>query len=151
MSYLAGTLEHAPVSAPKAALVKLLHLSLRYARPYRAWIGAVLVLQLVATMAALYLPSLNARIIDQGVAVGDTDFIWATGWRMIAVCLIQVTAAIGAIYFGARTAMAVGRDMRREVYRTIDTLGTLDVSRFGTATLITRNTNDVSRCRWSCC
>lgn len=125
--------------------MKLLNLSLRYARPYTRWIVAVLVLQLISTIAALYLPSLNARIIDQGVALGDTDFIWATGWRMIAVCLVQVVAAIGAIYFGARTAMAVGRDMRRDVYRKIDSLGTLDVSRFGTATLITRNTNDVQQ------
>lgn len=123
----------------------LLRLTLRHARPYRAWIGAVFVLQLISTIAALYLPSLNARIIDEGVSLGDTDFIWSTGVRMLLVCLVQVVTAIGGIYFGARTAMAIGRDLRREVYRKVDTLGALDVSVFGTATLITRNTNDVQQ------
>lgn len=123
----------------------LLRLTLRYARPYASWIVAVVVLQLVSTMAALYLPSLNARVIDRGVLQGDVDFIWSTGLRMLVVCLVQVLTAIAAIYFGARTAMAVGRDLRRDVYRKVDSLGTLDVSRFGTATLITRNTNDVQQ------
>lgn len=126
-------------------LVKLLQLSLRHAKPYWAWIAAVLVLQLISTIAALYLPSLNAQIIDQGVAKGDTDFIWSTGVTMVVVCFVQVITAIGGIYFGARTAMAIGRDLRREVYHRVNALGALDVSRFGTATLITRNTNDVQQ------
>jgi len=125
--------------------VSLLRLALAYLRPYYAWVAAVVVLQSVATIASLYLPSLNARIIDQGVAQGDTDFIWSTGVRMLLVCLVQVAAAIAGIYFGARAAMAVGRDLRRDVFRKVDSLGTLDVSRFGTATLITRNTNDVQQ------
>nr|WP_286189543.1 ABC transporter ATP-binding protein [Sanguibacter hominis] len=123
----------------------MLRLALAYLRPYYAWVAAVVVLQSVATIASLYLPSLNARIIDQGVAQGDTDFIWSTGVRMLLVCLVQVAAAIAGIYFGARAAMAVGRDLRRDVFRKVDSLGTLDVSRFGTATLITRNTNDVQQ------
>ncbi len=126
-------------------LVKLLRLSLRHAKPYWAWIVAVLVLQLISTIAALYLPSLNAQIIDQGVAKGNTDFIWSTGVTMVVVCFVQVVSAIGGIYFGARTAMAIGRDLRREVYHRVNALGALDVSRFGTATLITRNTNDVQQ------
>ncbi len=125
--------------------MSLLRLALAYLRPYYAWVAAVVVLQSVATIASLYLPSLNARIIDQGVAQGDTDFIWSTGVRMLLVCLVQVAAAIAGIYFGARAAMAVGRDLRRDVFRKVDSLGTLDVSRFGTATLITRNTNDVQQ------
>jgi len=125
--------------------VKLALLALRHARPYWGSILAVLVLQLVSTLAALYLPSLNAKVIDQGVAKGDTDFIWATGTTMVVVCFIQVAAAIGGIYFGARTAMAMGRDLRREVYHRVNALGALDVGRFGTATLITRNTNDVQQ------
>ncbi|MHA7269471.1 ABC transporter ATP-binding protein [Arthrobacter sp. HLT1-20] len=125
--------------------MKLLQLSLRHAKPYWAWIVAVLVLQLISTIAALYLPSLNAQIIDQGVARGDTDFIWSTGVTMVVVCFVQVITAIGGIYFGARTAMAIGRDLRREVYHRVNALGALDVSRFGTATLITRNTNDVQQ------
>ncbi|WP_287931237.1 ABC transporter ATP-binding protein [Arthrobacter sp.] len=125
--------------------MKLARLALRHARPYWGSIIAVLLLQLISTIAALYLPSLNAKVIDQGVAKGDTDFIWATGTTMVMVCFIQVAAAIGGIYFGARTAMAMGRDLRREVYHRVNALGALDVNRFGTATLITRNTNDVQQ------
>ncbi|MDO5753947.1 ABC transporter ATP-binding protein [Arthrobacter sp.] len=125
--------------------MKLLRLSISHAKPYKAWIAAVLVLQLISTIAALYLPTLNARIIDEGIAKGDTDFIWSTGVTMVVVCFIQVMSAIGGIYFGARTAMAIGRDLRREVYYRVNALGALDVSRFGTATLITRNTNDVQQ------
>ncbi|GAA3584721.1 ABC transporter ATP-binding protein [Klugiella xanthotipulae] len=123
----------------------LISLVLRHARPYRGWIVAVFVLQLVSTIAALYLPSLNALIIDKGVAQGDTDFIWSTGVRMLLVCLVQVATAIGGIYCGARTAMAIGRDLRREVYRKVDSLSALETGRFGTATLITRSTNDVQQ------
>lgn len=125
--------------------MKLLSLALRHAKPYWPWITAVLVLQLISTIAALYLPSLNAQIIDKGIAKGDTDFIWSTGVTMIVVCFVQVVSAIGGIYFGARTAMAVGRDLRREVYHRVNALGALDISHFGTATLITRNTNDVQQ------
>jgi len=123
----------------------LLTLVLRHARPYTPWIIAVFVLQLVSTIAALYLPSLNAQIIDKGISTGDTDFIWSTGMTMLTVCLVQVVSAIGGIYFGARTAMAVGRDLRRDVYRKVDSLGALELSRFGSGTLITRGTNDVQQ------
>ncbi|QHC65240.1 ATP-binding cassette domain-containing protein [Rathayibacter sp. VKM Ac-2759] len=123
----------------------LLRLAASYAKPYTRWVVAVVVLQLVSTLAALYLPSLNAEIIDQGIGRGDTDFIWATGATMLGVCLVQVVAAIGGVYFGARTAMAVGRDLRRDVYRRVDSLSGLEVGGFGTATLITRGTNDVQQ------
>jgi ATP-binding cassette subfamily B multidrug efflux pump len=104
-----------------------------------------MVLQLISTIAALYLPSLNAQIIDQGISMGDTGFIWSTGLTMVIVCFVQVVAAIGGIYFGARAAMAIGRDLRREVYHRVNALSSLDVGKFGTATLITRNTNDVQQ------
>ncbi|MGG7463001.1 ABC transporter ATP-binding protein [Plantibacter sp. YIM 135347] len=123
----------------------LVQLALKHAKPYTSWIVAVFVLQLIATIAALYLPSLNAQIIDKGVATGDSDFIWSTGMMMLTVCLVQVVAAIGGVYFGARTAMAVGRDLRREVYRKVDSLSALELGHFGTATLITRGTNDVQQ------
>ncbi|MWV48361.1 ATP-binding cassette domain-containing protein [Rathayibacter sp. VKM Ac-2803] len=123
----------------------LLRLASSYAKPYTRWVVAVVVLQLVSTLAALYLPSLNAEIIDQGIGRGDTDFIWATGATMLGVCLVQVVTAIGGVYFGARTAMAVGRDLRRDVYRRVDSLSGLEVGGFGTATLITRGTNDVQQ------
>ena len=125
--------------------MKLLALTLSYSKPYRAWVLAVIVFQLLSTMAALYLPSLNARIIDEGVASGDTDLIWSIGMMMLGVCVAQVITAIIAIYFGAKTAMAVGRDVRRDVYRKVDSLSALELGRFGTATLITRGTNDVQQ------
>lgn len=123
----------------------LLRLSLKYARPYWLYIVFVIVLQLAATIAALFLPSLNAQIIDQGVTKGDTDFIWSTGMTMIIVCLVQVVTAVTAIFFGARTGMGVGRDLRRAIYSKVDELSTLEVGKFGSATLITRNTNDVQQ------
>ncbi|WP_022887173.1 ABC transporter ATP-binding protein [Glaciibacter superstes] len=123
----------------------LLSLALHHARPYKAWIIAVFVLQLISTIAALYLPSLNAQIIDQGISRGDTGFIWSTGVMMLTVCLVQVVTAIGGVYFGARTAMAIGRDLRREVYRKVDSLSALELGKFGSATLITRGTNDVQQ------
>ena len=123
----------------------LLRLSLKYAGNYWPFIILVVILQLTSTIAALYLPSLNARIIDEGVAEGDTDFIWSTGMTMLLVCLVQVITAITAIFFGARTGMGVGRDLRRAIYRQVDDLSMLEVGKFGTATLITRNTNDVQQ------
>ena len=125
--------------------MKLLTLTLRYAKPYRGWIAAVFVFQLLSTIATLYLPSLNARIIDEGVATGDTDFIWSTGQLMLLVCFGQLIASGIAVYCGARTAMAMGRDLRRSMYRKVDSLGAIDVAGFGTATLITRGTNDVQQ------
>jgi ATP-binding cassette subfamily B multidrug efflux pump len=125
--------------------VALLRLSLKYARTYWLFIIFVVILQLASTIAALYLPSLNARIIDEGVAKGDTDFIWSTGMRMLLVCFVQVVTAIAAIFFGARTGMGVGRDLRRAIYRQVDDLSMLEVGKFGSATLITRNTNDVQQ------
>nr|WP_216657282.1 ABC transporter ATP-binding protein [Brevibacterium sp. CT2-23B] len=120
-------------------------MSLKYAKNYWPFIILVVILQLASTIAALYLPSLNARIIDEGVAKGDTDFIWSTGMTMLLVCLVQVVTAITAIYFGARTGMGVGRDLRRAIYRQVDDLSMLEVGKFGSATLITRNTNDVQQ------
>ncbi|MFV0425410.1 MAG: ABC transporter ATP-binding protein [Beutenbergiaceae bacterium] len=123
----------------------LLRLALRYAAPYRLWVAAVVVLQLVATIAALYLPSLNGRIIDEGLAAGNVDLIWSIGSEMLIWCAAQAATAIAGVYFGAKTAMAVGRDIRRDVYRTVDGLATLDISTIGTGSLITRNTNDVQQ------
>jgi len=125
--------------------VTLLRLSLRFVRPYWRAVTAVVVLQLIATMAALYLPTLNAQIIDKGVVTGDTDFIWRTGGMMLVVCFIQVIAAVTATYFGARASMSAGKDIRRSFYRKVDALPSLDLARWGMPTLITRNTNDVQQ------
>jgi len=113
--------------------------------PYTPYFIAVLVLQALSTAATLYLPSLNAKIIDEGVSQGDVDFIWRTGGIMLAVAFAQVITAIGAVWCGSRTAMGVGRDLRGEVFRRVNSLSTEDMSRFGTPTLITRGTNDVQQ------
>lgn len=117
----------------------------RYSKPYLPYILAVIAFQLASTIAALYLPSLNAQIIDEGVSRGDTDFIWRTGAVMLLVALVQVGAAIAGVYFGSRTAMAVGRDLRRGVFRKVTSFSAKDVNAFGAPTLITRGTNDVQQ------
>ncbi|MFJ6455820.1 ABC transporter ATP-binding protein [Paenarthrobacter sp. NPDC091669] len=117
----------------------------RYSKPYLPQIVAVLIFQLASTIATLYLPSLNAKIIDEGVSRGDTDFIWQTGALMLAVALGQVVTAIVAVYFGSRVAMAIGRDLRRSVFRQVSSFSAQDVNKFGAPTLITRGTNDVQQ------
>lgn len=123
----------------------LLRLTLHHAKPYWAWVVAVVVLQFLSTMASLKLPSLNAEIIDKGITLGNIDFIWSTGGVMLLVSFGQLIAAVLAVYCGARVAMSVGRDLRREVYRKVDSLSTLEATKFGAGTLITRGTNDVQQ------
>ncbi|RRO88742.1 ABC transporter ATP-binding protein [Corynebacterium bovis] len=123
----------------------LLRLLTTHSRPYAVYVAAVLVLQLASTLATLYLPTLNARIIDRGVAVGDVDYIRRTGLVMLGVALLQVVTAVAAVWFGARTATGIGRDLRRDVYRAVSRFGAEDTDRFGAATLITRGTNDVQQ------
>ncbi|WP_265523662.1 ABC transporter ATP-binding protein [Oerskovia flava] len=123
-------------------LLRLLTTSLR---PYRGLVVALLVLQLLATMASLYLPSLNADIIDQGVTQGDTGYVLRTGAVMLGVSLAQVVCAVGAVYLGARAAMSFGRDLRGDVFRRVQTFSAQEMSRFGAPTLITRTTNDVQQ------
>jgi ATP-binding cassette subfamily B protein len=105
----------------------------------------VLVFQLVQTMANLYLPGLNADIIDNGVVTGDTGYIVRTGAMMLVVTLVQIVCAVVAVYFGARTAMALGRDLRAAVFNKVQTFAAREVAQFGASTLITRSTNDVQQ------
>ncbi|WP_448629576.1 ABC transporter ATP-binding protein [Cellulomonas soli] len=123
-------------------LVQLLR---HHLRPYRPAVAAVLVLQLVQTVATLWLPSLNARIIDDGVTQGDTATIWRIGAIMLAVSLVQVVGAVAAVYFGARTSMAFGRDVRGRLFGHVQTFSAQEVGKFGAPTLITRTTNDVQQ------
>lgn len=120
-------------------------LLVRYLRPYRWWLLGVLVFQFASAMASLYLPRLNADIIDKGVAAGDTAYIWSRGVFMLAIVLDQIVASIIATYFAARAAMSAGRDMRRDVYEKVSGFSEREVSTFGAGTLITRNTNDVQQ------
>ena len=123
----------------------LLRLLRIHARPYRPWVVGVLVFQLISTIATLSLPSLNARIIDNGVTKGDTDYIWSTGAVMLAVALVQVVSAVVAVWCGARTAIGVGRDLRRSVFLRVGSFSAREVGSFGAPSLITRNTNDVQQ------
>jgi ATP-binding cassette subfamily B protein len=123
----------------------LIRLLRTYLVNYRTWIAAVIVLQGVQTLAVLYLPALNADIIDNGVLTGDTDYIWRTGAVMLAVTLVQVCFAIGAVFYGARTAMGFGRDVRRDLFHRVTSYSTQEVDHFGAPSLITRITNDVQQ------
>ncbi len=123
----------------------LIQLVNRYIRPYLGLVAVVAVLQLVATIASLYLPNLNARIIDTGVAQGNTHYIWVHGGYMLAVSLVQVAAQIGATWCGARVAMSLGRDLREAIFGQVLSFSSREVNHFGAPSLITRNTNDVQQ------
>ena len=123
----------------------LIRLLRTYLRPYTGPLTTVIVFQLIGTIASLYLPSLNADIIDNGVAKGDTGYIFRTGGMMLAVTLVQIVCSIVAVYFGARTAMAFGRDVRAALFHQVGTFSDREVNAFGAPSLITRNTNDVTQ------
>jgi ATP-binding cassette subfamily B protein len=123
-------------------LIRLLRTHLR---PYRGPIALIILLQLLQTLASLYLPTLNADIIDNGVITGDTGYILRTGGIMITVTLAQIICAGGAVFFGARTAMGLGRDVRAAVFDQVMSFSAREVGRFGTPSLITRTTNDVQQ------
>ena len=123
----------------------LLRLVRQHTGRYLPWVLAVVALQLVATIAALLLPSLNARIIDEGVVRGDTGLILRVGEVMLGVALLQVAAAVAAVYCAARAAMGTGRDLRRAVHRQVGSFGSREVNGFGAPTLITRGTSDVQQ------
>ncbi|MFE5585288.1 ABC transporter ATP-binding protein [Kitasatospora sp. NPDC056531] len=123
----------------------LIRLLRAYLRPYSRPITLLVVLQLVSTLAALYLPTLNADIIDSGVVKGDTGYIMRVGAVMIGITLVQALCSIGAVYFGARTAMAFGRDLRASVFDRVQGFSAREVGEFGAPSLITRTTNDVQQ------
>ena len=123
-------------------LVKLIG---RFLRPHLALIVGVVVFQLIQSIASLYLPSLNADIIDKGIATGDTGYILRVGALMLGITLVQIAAAVTAVYFGAKAAMAFGRDLREAIFVQVGTFSEREVSRFGAPSLITRTTNDVQQ------
>jgi ATP-binding cassette subfamily B protein len=116
-----------------------------YLRQYKPQLVAVLVLQAAQTIAALYLPSLNADIIDKGVARGDTSYIWSTGGLMLMITLLQVLCAGSAVYFGAKAAMGFGRDVRSGIFHQVSDFSAREMGQFGAPSLITRITNDVQQ------
>jgi ATP-binding cassette, subfamily B, multidrug efflux pump len=121
----------------------LLALLRQYIRPYRRLVAALMALQLISTLATLYLPTVNAAIIDDGVAKGDTKTIVRLGLLMLGVTGLQVLCSVGAIYFGSRTGMGFGRDLRSAMFHHVTTFSERETAQFGAPTLLTRTTNDV--------
>jgi len=113
--------------------------------PYKGPIAAIVALQLIGTLAMLYLPSINAEIIDQGVVTGDTDFIIERGALMLAISLAQALCSVVAVWFAARTAMGFGRDVRAQIFERVGSFSAREVQHFGAPSLITRETNDVQQ------
>jgi ATP-binding cassette subfamily B protein len=120
-------------------------LLVRYLSPAWPLIVAVVVFQLAQSIASLWLPTLNADIIDNGVVTGDIPYIWSTGGVMLIVSLVQVVCAIVAVYFGSRLAMGMGRDLRGDLFHRVVAFSQREVGQFGAPSLITRNTNDVQQ------
>ncbi|PRX61782.1 ATP-binding cassette subfamily B protein [Nonomuraea fuscirosea] len=114
-------------------------------KPYGKEITLVVLFQFVQTLATLYLPTLNADIIDDGVVKGDTGYIMRVGMVMLAVTLVQIVCSIVAVYYGARTSMALGRDLRAAIFHRVQDFSAQEVNRFGPPSLITRTTNDVQQ------
>ncbi|MGW7405535.1 ABC transporter ATP-binding protein [Streptomyces sp. NPDC054833] len=123
----------------------LIRLLRTYLRPYRKPISVLVLLQFLQTCATLYLPTLNADIIDNGVVKGDTGYILSFGVLMIGISLAQVVCNIGAVYYGAKTASALGRDVRAAVFDKVQSFSAREVGHFGSPSLITRTTNDVQQ------
>lgn len=139
----------APVADPerRSVLIRLLR---TYLRPYKKPIALLVAFQFLQTCATLYLPTLNADIIDNGVVKGDTDYILSFGALMIGISLAQVVCNIGAVYYGARTASALGRDVRGAVFDRVQSFSAREVGHFGapSSSPVRRTTSSRSR-RWS--
>jgi ATP-binding cassette subfamily B multidrug efflux pump len=116
-----------------------------YLRPYKRPLALVVALLFVQALATLYLPELNGEIINKGVATGDIDFILSTGTLMLGVSLVAAVASIIAVYWGSKTGMAFGRDLRGSIFRKVESFSQAELNTFGTPSLITRNTNDVQQ------
>ena len=123
-------------------LIELLRRFLPRYAPQASFVGLLLLIQSIAN---LYLPNLNADIINYGVAKADTDYIWRTGGVMLGVTLLLGVLAVVAVYYASRTSMGVGRDVREAVFARVQSFSAREMNRFGTASLITRNTNDVQQ------
>lgn len=117
----------------------------QYVRPYRSLLTIVAVLQVISTLASLYLPTVNAAIIDDGVTKGNLHAIVRLGGVMLAVTALQVVCAIGAVYFGSRAGMGFGRDLRLAIFGHVTSFSAEETARFGAPSLLTRTTNDVQQ------
>lgn len=122
---------------------RLNRLIFTHLKPYWRELLSILALQVLATAMSLYLPNLNAQIIDDGVVKGDTDLIWRSGALMLLFSLVQAAGQISATWFGALTAMSLGRDLRAAIFDRALSFSTREMRDFGASSLLTRNTNDV--------
>lgn len=116
-----------------------------YLSPYWGSLLAVFVLKIIETTAALSLPTLNADIINDGVIPGDTEKIWHLGGEMLALTAVQGVVAVLGTYLAAKASMALGREMRRDIFNHVQRFNLEEVSRFGAPSLITRSTNDIQQ------
>ncbi|WP_344484791.1 ABC transporter ATP-binding protein [Glycomyces endophyticus] len=129
-------------AAPEASILRLLA---DYLRPHRTPLLLAVVFQLVQTLASLYVPTLNADLINNGVAAGDSAYVLRHGAFMLAVTVVQLAAAAFGVYFGARAAMGLGRDLRADLFTQVQRFSAAEMDRFGAPSLITRTTNDVTQ------
>jgi ATP-binding cassette subfamily B protein len=123
----------------------LLRLLRNFLRRYRWVLVGVCVFQFLQTLCTLYLPTLNANIINKGILTGDNAYIWRTGLLMLGITLVQIVFAITAVYYGSRASMGFGRDVRSNLFHTVTSFSTKEVNAFGAPSLITRITNDVQQ------
>ena len=112
---------------------------------YKRYIWLVVAFQAVQSIAGLYLPTVNADIVDNGVIKNDVPYIWQMGGIMLAVTLVQITFSVGAVYYGSKVAMGFGRDVRRSLFHQVNDFSSREVAQFGAPSLITRITNDVQQ------
>src|SRR5437660_8228101 len=123
----------------------LIRLLRTYLRPYSREVGIVVVLVVIQSIANLYLPNLNADIINNGIARGDIPYIWRTGAVMLGITLVLGVLAVAGVYWASLASMGVGRDLRAAVFGRVQGFSARELNRFGPASLITRNTNDVQQ------
>ena len=123
----------------------LIQLLRTYLKPYAREVVIVGALVLVQSIANLYLPNLNADIINNGVAKGDVGYIWRTGAVMLGITLVLGVLAVAGVYWASLASMGVGRDLRGAVFGRVQSFSAREIHRFGTPSLITRNTNDVQQ------
>src|SRR6185312_3897780 len=113
--------------------------------PYKRWLIALMLFQAFQATASLFLPSLNANIIDDGILKGDTAYIWRTGVLMLGITAVQAAFSICAVYYASRVAMSFGRDVRTALFHRVTDFSAREVNQFGSPSLITRITNDVQQ------
>ncbi|HMM70288.1 MAG TPA: ABC transporter permease, partial [Gudongella oleilytica] len=118
---------------------------MRYLKPYSLQVAGVLILTLAGVFSELFLPRLMGNIVDRGVATGDLKYIYRTGGIMLAIAILGTAATVISRYMSSKAAVAFGRDLRSDVFKTVESFSLNEIDKMGTSSLITRTTNDVSQ------